>query len=84
MFIVPVTGQISRRNLPLVTIGLILINCLVFFIFQSHQTKQYMQAEGYYFTSGLAEIEIARFIEYRNATANHGFRSLRHRCCDGG
>ena len=73
MFIVPVTGQISRRNLPLVTIGLILINCLVFFIFQSHQPEQYLEAEGYYFTSGLAEIEIARFIEYRNATADEPF-----------
>jgi membrane associated rhomboid family serine protease len=73
MFIVPVTGQISRRNLPLVTIGLILINCLVFFIFQSHQAEQYLEAEGYYFTSGLAEIEIARFIEYRNATADEPF-----------
>ncbi len=75
MFIVPVTGQLSRRNLPLVTIGLILINCLIFFIFQSNQAQQYMEAEGYYFTSGLAEIEISRFIEYRNATADEPFNS---------
>ena len=26
------------------------------------EAKQYMQAEGYYFTSGLAEIEISRFM----------------------
>ena len=69
MLVVPVTGKISRRHLPVVTIGLILINCLVFFIFQSNQTEKYMEAEGYYFTSGLAEIEISRFIEYRNASA---------------
>ena len=69
MFIVPVTGQLSRRNLPLVTIGLILLNCLIFFIFQSNQDRQYREAEGYYFTSGLADIEISRFIEYRNKTA---------------
>ena len=68
MFIVPVTGNISRRNLPLLTIGLILINCLIFFIFQSNQAEEYMEAEGYYFTSGLAEMEIYRFIEYRHAT----------------
>ena len=73
MFIVPVTGQISRRHLPLVTIGLILINSLVFFIFQSNQAQQYMTAEGYYFTSGLAEIEISHFIEYRNAKENEPF-----------
>jgi membrane associated rhomboid family serine protease len=69
MFIVPVIGKISRRNLPFVTIGLILINCLVFFIFQSHQASQYREAEGYYFTSGLAAIELAHFIEYRNPSA---------------
>jgi membrane associated rhomboid family serine protease len=74
MFIVPVTGQLSRRHLPLVTIGLILINCLIFFIFQSNQTRQHMEAEGYYFTSGLAEIEMSRFLEYRNRTADESLK----------
>ena len=70
MFIVPVTGKISRRNLPVVTIGLILINCLAFFLFQSDQADQYRKAEEYYFTSGLAEIELSRFIKYRNPSAD--------------
>jgi len=70
MFIVPVTGKINRRNLPVVTIGLILVNCLVFFIFQSNQVNQYREAEGYYFTSGLAGIELSRFIQYRNPSAD--------------
>ena len=70
MFIVPVTGKINRRNLPVVTIGLILINCLVFFLFQSNQAEQYRKAEEYYFTSGLAEIELSRFIKYRNPSAD--------------
>jgi hypothetical protein len=66
MFIVPVTGKISRRNLPFVTIGLILINCLVYFILQANDTHHQMKAVGFYFTSGLAEIELTRYIEYRN------------------
>jgi membrane associated rhomboid family serine protease len=70
MFIVPVTGKLSRRNLPVVTIGLILINCLAFFLFQSNQADQYRKAEEYYFTSGLAEIELSRFIKYRNPSAD--------------
>jgi membrane associated rhomboid family serine protease len=70
MFIVPVTGKISRRNLPVVTIGLVLINCLAFFLFQSNQADQYREAEGYYFKSGLAEIELSRFIKYRNISAD--------------
>jgi membrane associated rhomboid family serine protease len=70
MFIVPVTGKISRGNLPFVTIGLILINCLVFFLFQSHQADQYRETEEYYFTSGLAGIELSCFIKYRNPSAD--------------
>ncbi len=70
MFIVPVTGKISRRHLPVVTIGLILVNCLVFFIFQSNQASQYRDAEEYYFRSGLAEIELLCFIQYRNPSAD--------------
>jgi len=69
MIIVPVTGKISRRNLPLVTIGLILINCLVFFIFQLNDDRRSHEAITFYFTSGLSEIEMSRFIEYRNTAA---------------
>jgi hypothetical protein len=69
MIIVPVTGKISRRNLPLVTIGLILINCLVFFIFQLNDERRSHEAITFYFTSGLSEIEMSRFLEYRNAAS---------------
>ena len=40
MLIVPVTGKINRRNLPFVTIGLILINCLVFYFFQLNDDRR--------------------------------------------
>ena len=69
MIIVPVTGKISRRNLPLVTIGLILINCLVYFIFQLNDDRRSHEAITFYFTSGLSEIEMSRFIEYRNSAS---------------
>jgi membrane associated rhomboid family serine protease len=69
MIIVPVTGKISRRNLPLVTIGLILINCLVFFCFQLNDERRSHEAITFYFTSGLSEIEMSRFLEYRNAAS---------------
>ena len=78
MIIVPVTGKISRRNLPLVTIGLILINCLVFFIFQLNDNRRSQEAFAFYFTSGLSEIEMSRFIEYRNTASeeNSGSQDL--------
>ena len=69
MLIVPVTGKISRHNLPLITIGLILINCLVFFIFQLNDQRRSHDAIMFYFTSGLSEIEMSRFIEYRDEDA---------------
>ena len=70
MIIVPVTGKISRQNLPLITIGLILINCLVFFIFQLNDQRRSHEALTFYFTSGLSEIEMSRFIEYRSAASD--------------
>ena len=78
MLIVPVTGKISRHNLPLITIGLILINCLVFFIFQLNDERRSHEAISFYFTSGLSEIEMSRYIEYTNATSeeNSGLQDL--------
>ena len=68
MLLIPLTDKISWRNPPLVTIVLILTNCLVFFIFQFGDNKMYFKAQEFYFTSGLAEIEIKRYVEYRNTS----------------
>jgi membrane associated rhomboid family serine protease len=65
MFIIPLTGKLSWRNPPIVTIAVILINCLVWFFFQGGDTKQQYRVSELYFTSGLAEIEISRYIAYR-------------------
>ena len=67
MLLIPLTGKISRSNLPFVTISLILINCLIFFLFQYNDNQKYYKSEEFYFTSGLAEIELSRFIEYRSS-----------------
>jgi membrane associated rhomboid family serine protease len=78
MLIVPVTGKINRHNLPLVTIGLILMNCLVFFCFQLNDARRSHEALTFYFTSGLSEIEMSRYIEYRQAASeeNSGRQDL--------
>ena len=70
MLLIPLTDKISWRNPPIVTILLILINCLVYFIFQFNDNEKYIQAEEYYFDSGLAEIEIAQYVKYRNPSHN--------------
>jgi membrane associated rhomboid family serine protease len=66
MLFVPLTGKISWRNPPFVTISIIIINCLVFFLWQKDEEKLFLQAETFYFNSGLADIEIPRYIEYLN------------------
>ncbi|MGD9363918.1 MAG: hypothetical protein PVH85_33970, partial [Desulfobacterales bacterium] len=65
MFIIPLIGKISWRNPPFVTIGIILLNCLVFFIVQAGESQKQYQVSRYYFESGLADIEVPHYIEYR-------------------
>lgn len=65
MLIIPVTDKISWRNPPVITIALILINCIVFFLFQFNQYDQYVEAEKYYIESGLIDIEVNKYIDYK-------------------
>jgi membrane associated rhomboid family serine protease len=64
MLIIPLTGKISWRNPPIITIVLILINCLVHFIFQYGDSDRRYEAELYYFTSGLAQMEVPKYMAY--------------------
>ena len=65
MLIIPLTEKISWRNPPIITISIILLNCLVFFLFQSSDTQKHFETSEYYFTSGLARIEVPTYIAYR-------------------
>jgi len=68
MLIIPVSGKIGWKNPPLATLLLLVVNCLVFFVFQLNDDENRVAAEQYYFDSGLAEIEIPLYWEYRAAT----------------
>jgi membrane associated rhomboid family serine protease len=67
MLIVPVSGKIGWKNPPVVTLTLLLINCLVFFIFQANDDAAWMAAETFYLESGLAEIEAPYYLDYMQA-----------------
>jgi len=69
MLIIPITGKLSWRNPPFVTLALIIINSLIFFVFQFDDSRLFMTAEMYYFDSGLADIEVPRYVAYREADA---------------
>ena len=65
MFLIPITGKTSRRNLPFITISLIVINVIIFFAFQINDNKYIMSAEKYYYESGLAKIELSFYLAYK-------------------
>ena len=65
MLIIPVPEKFTRRNFPWISIALILINCVVFFAFQIGDTAKYNRAQGHYFTTKLAQIELTAFTAYR-------------------
>ena len=64
MLIVPLRGNIGRKNPPVITISLILINCFVYFAFQLGDDENYLRAINYYVESGLADIEITHYKSY--------------------
>ena len=64
MLLVPISGKISLRNPPFVTIVLILLNCIIFFAFQLNDGNLYVKAEEFYFESGLANLEIDAYLNY--------------------
>ena len=66
MLAIPLSKQLSWRHPPLVTVCLILVNVLVFLIFQTGDTDRRITAQRYYLDSGLAELEVARYVAYVN------------------
>ncbi len=68
MLVVPVSGKIGWKNPPVVTLALLVVNCLVFFLLQVNDDESRMAAEQFYLTSGLAAIEVPRYIDYLKST----------------
>ncbi len=64
MLLIPIIGKISWRNPPYITLGLILLNCIIFFAFQFGEDKAYYDLQAHYFQSGLLQIEAPRYLAY--------------------
>lgn len=75
MLIIPLTGKLSKRNPPFVTVGIILINCFVFFFLQAGDGKNYEKAMTYYLDSGLALIETSSYLSYLETKGDWEFIS---------
>ena len=64
MLIVPVSRRPDWRNPPLITLALIVINCLIFFGWQSGDGTKLEKAAHFYAESTLPDIEFPRFIRH--------------------
>ena len=76
MLIIPVPEKFTRRNLPWITISLIIINCVVYFAFQSGDAAQNNKAHSHYFTTELCEIELTAYRAYQQGVDLEGFEPL--------
>lgn len=76
MLIIPLTGKISKHNPPLVTIGVILINCFVFFSLQAGDKEQSQKAMNFYLDSGLARMETSRYLSYLESEGDVEFETV--------
>ena len=63
MIIIPFDKKLDWKNPPVITFALILINVMVYFVFQSGDNQKYWETIDYYYDSGLAKIELPLFKE---------------------
>jgi membrane associated rhomboid family serine protease len=68
MIILPLERPIDWRNPPLVTLLLVAINCVCFFIWQHGEDERFFQAMEFYSDSGLAKLEYSAFIRYSKSS----------------
>ena len=64
MFFIPFFRKVDWSNPPLITILLIVVNCLIFIIFQSKDNEYTEQAYEFYLESELPDIEIPLYFDY--------------------
>jgi len=62
----PFDRKLDWRNPPYLTLTLILINILIFSLFQTEDSAKFKLAYSYYTDSKLPEIEIPQYIKYLN------------------
>ncbi len=72
MLLIPYQTRFTPKSLPLITLALILVNALVYFVFQSGDRQAYARAAEYYFSSQLPQIELPRYATYLERRNDRG------------
>lgn len=67
MFIIPVSRRPDWRKPPVITLLLIVINCLIYFGLQSGDDKRQAKALDYYASSSLRNVELPRYVRELSA-----------------
>jgi membrane associated rhomboid family serine protease len=77
MLILPYQTRFNVRSLPVVTLALILVSALCYFVFQAGDRQAYQRAADYYFSSQLPDIEWPRYATYLERRGDrHSLRRL--------
>lgn len=64
MLIIPNQTRFSARSLPVMTLALILVSAICYFVFQAGDRQAYQRAAEFYFSSHLPQIELPRYATY--------------------
>lgn len=72
MLLIPYQTRFNAKSLPVITLALILVNALVYFVFQSSDRQGYQRAAEYYFSSQLPQIELPRYAVYLERRTDRG------------
>jgi membrane associated rhomboid family serine protease len=64
MLIIPYQTRFTARSLPAVTLVLILVNAICYFVFQAGDRQAYQRAADYYVSSQLPQVELPRYAAY--------------------
>lgn len=73
MLVIPFDRKLDWRRPPLATIALVLVNVLVFFLFQAGDDHRLVVAVDYYYGSGLHEAELPRFRDHLRQAGDDEF-----------
>ena len=63
MLVIPYQTRFSLRSAPFVTLALIALNVFVYFFVQAGDAAAMKAARDYYFQSGLARLELPKYVE---------------------
>lgn len=69
MIIIPLDRKLDWSRPPIVTLTLILVNVLCFFVWQSGDDQRFSKAIAYYSESGLARQELTPFLQLQDDAA---------------